>query len=364
MDHFVRHVREAVRAESVYRVPTHDDISVKLNQNECPYDIPVPVKHLLVQHIAESHWNRYPSEFADALRDRLAASVGLTKDSVILGNGSNELAQFLGHSLIEAGKPVVVLDPMFSLFQKIVRLSNGVPVIVGCEPDFTTDPNRILEAARASDAGLVIVASPNNPTGKAIAIHELAGIAAGIEGLLLIDEAYHEFVEGPDAASLLGDHPNVIVMRTFSKTLGLAGLRLGYLMAHPQIVTELMKARLPFMINRLTDIVATYLIDHPEIARERVRALRDEREKLLESLRRLPGVDVVPSSTNFLIFQTRLEAKALETALADRGVLIRDVSGYKSLPRFVRVNVGLPAENKAFLSALNDVLFRVGEEAT
>lgn len=358
----MRFVREAVRAESVYRVPAHEDISVKLNQNECPFDIPVPVKHLLLQRFAAAKWNRYPSEFSDDLRSRLAESLEVESDSIIVGNGSNELAQYLGNSLIRPGRRVVVLDPMFALFEKVVRLCEGTPVRVPCEADYSTDPRRIIEAVETSDADLAIVASPNNPTGKAIDVSDLAEVADHIDGLLIVDEAYHEFVSGPTALSLLSSHPNVIVMRTFSKTVGLAGLRLGYLVAAPAIAAELLKARLPFMINRLTEIVAEYLITHPEIVRERVRVLTEGRDGLFEALRKMPNVEVVPSTANFVIFRTPLEAGDLEERLARRGVLVRDVSGYKRLPRFVRVNAGLPDENKAFLSALNDVLFAAGGE--
>lgn len=360
---FVRHVRQAVRAESVYHVPAHEDISVKLNQNECPFDVPVPVKHLLLQRFASAPWNRYPTEFSDELRSLLAESLGVSHDSLILGNGSNELAQFLGCSLIRPGGSVAVLDPMFSLFEKVVRLCDGIPVKVPCEADYSTDTIRFEETIRTSGANLAIVASPNNPTGKAIDVAALGAMADRMDGLLLIDEAYHEFMPGPSALSLLPSHPNVIVMRTFSKTVGLAGLRLGYLVADPAIVSELLKARLPFMINRLTAIAASYLIAHPEIVHERVQVLTTERDALLTGLRQIPNVDVVPSSTNFLIFRTSLKAGDLQQALARRGVLVRDVSGYERLPRFVRVNAGLPDENKAFLSALNDVLFAAGGEA-
>jgi histidinol-phosphate aminotransferase len=358
----VRLIRKEVRDASVYHVPGRENISVKLNQNECPFDVPVPVKHLLLERFADAKWNRYPSEFSSDLRSRLGETIGVGPGGIILGNGSNELAQFLGHALIRPDRAVVLPDPMFSLFEKVVRLCGGVPVSVPCEPDYTTDPERVITAARSSNADLVILATPNNPTGKAFTSEQLNAIAGAIDGILLIDEAYHEFVSGPTALSVLARHPNVIVMRTFSKTVGLAGLRLGYLATAQVIADELLKARLPFMINRLTELVASYLIAHPEIVAERVKVLTSERNMLYESLSSMPFVEVVASETNFLIFRTPLEATELELALADRGVLVRDVSGYKRLPRFVRVNAGLPDENKAFLSALNDVLFSARKE--
>ncbi len=359
---FARLVREEVRDASVYLVPAHDDITVKLNQNECPFDVPVPVKHLLLEQFRKAPWNRYPSEFSDDLRLALGNSIGVSADSIILGNGSNELAQFLGHALIRPGARVVLLDPMFSLFEKIVHLCGGRAVSVGCEEDLTTDPDAILKAAQESDADLVIIASPNNPTGKSVPVERLADVAGSIDGLLLVDEAYHEFLQGPTALTLLDEHPNVLVMRTFSKTIGLAGLRLGYLVANPTLTGELLKARLPFMIDRLTEIVAKYLIQHPEIVRERVKVLTEERERLYAGLNQMPGVEVVGSETNFVIFRTDRPAGEIQSALSERGVLVRNVSGYEKLPRYVRVNAGLPDENKAFLSALNAVLFSPGDQ--
>lgn len=357
IQHLTALVRPSVAASQVYRVPSYPEISVKLNQNECPFDLPLELKRELVARFVEEPWNRYPDEFGHDLRETVAWRVGWTADGVLLGNGSNELAQFLGFTLIEQGTPVVLLDPMFALFSKIVRLNGGVEHPVQCGDKFLTDPSKIIETAVRVGARLTIVATPNNPTARAIPIDELGHVAGEIPGLLLIDEAYHEFVDGPPATSLLESHPNVLVLRTLSKTVGIAGLRLGYLLGHPSLITEILKARLPFMINRLTSIVADYLLRHPEVVDERVRVLKAEREVLYAALSDMEGVNAIPSDTNFVIFSTPQPAVDVETSLAKRGVLVRDVSGYRGMDRFVRVNAGLPAENKAFLFALNDVLF-------
>ncbi len=350
-------VRPSVAASQPYRVPAYPGISVKVNQNESPFDLPEELKRTLVERFLEQPWNRYPDEFGDDLRETVARRVGWTGNGVLLGNGSNELAQFLGFTLIEPGTPVVLLDPMFALYSKVVGLNNGVEHPVRCERDFSTDPAKIIETAQRVGARLTIVASPNNPTGRAIPVDQLERVAFEIPGLLLIDEAYHEFVDGPPATSLLASHPNVLVLRTLSKAVGIAGLRFGYLLAHPLLITEMLKARLPFMINRLTSIVADYLMTHPDVINERVDVLKTERQGLYDALSGMEGVEAIPSDTNFVIFRTPRPANEIEEGLAERGVLVRDVSGYRALDRFVRVNAGLPTENKAFLSALNDVLF-------
>lgn len=351
-----RFVRRSVVESHTYRVPAYEGITVKLNQNECPFDIPEGHKQIIAERFLSEPWHRYPDEFGSSLRAAIADSVGWDPDGVLLGNGSNELAQYLGFTLIEQGANVALLDPMFSLFAKIVALHEGTAVPVGCASDFSTDPGDVIGAARDANAALTILATPNNPTGRAIAYTDLEQIADASPGLVLVDEAYHEFVDEPPAPNLLHDHPNVLVMRTLSKTVGLAGLRLGYVLADPGLVHELLKARLPFMVNRLTAVAAEYLLENPEIVDERAAILRSERDKLFEELDELDDVDVVPSSTNFLIFKTPLSSGDLERRLADAGVLVRDVSGYPVLAGYVRVNAGRRPENKAFLSALKAVL--------
>jgi histidinol-phosphate aminotransferase len=349
-------VRRSVATSHTYTVPAYQGITVKLNQNECPFDLPEGVKRDLVERLVAEPWNRYPDEFDAHLRSVIAEGVGWDPDGVLLGNGSNELAQFLGFTLIERGAPVALLDPMFSLFQKIVELHEGRPFPIACSPDLTTDPERCVDVASGCKASLTIVATPNNPTGRSIPFEGLRSIAERTSGILLIDEAYHEFVEGPTAVELLDAHRNVVVMRTLSKTVGLAGLRLGYLLADPAFVAEILKARLPFMINRLSSVVAEYMFRNPEIVGERVEILKAGRDQLLDELSAIEGVEAVPSDANFIIFQTGRPAEWITDQLAQRGVLIRNVSGYAVLNGFVRVNVGLPPENKAFLSALKDVL--------
>ena len=349
-------VRPAVAASHVYKVPSYGGITAKLNQNESPFDLPAEIKRKLVERFLEESWNRYPDEFGETLRLAIAERVGWHADGILLGNGSNELAQYLGFALIQPGTPVVLLDPMFSLFAKIVELHEGFPITVRCEDDFTTDADKVISTAREAGAVLTIVATPNNPTGRSIPYDDLVAIAEAIPGILLVDEAYHEFVDGPEATDLLHAHPNVLVMRTLSKTVGLAGLRLGYLLGQPVLITEFLKARLPFMINRLTAVVAEYLIRNPAMVSERAAALKTSRDELAEALAEMDDVQVVPSDTNFVIFRTPLESVVVERGLAARGVLVRNVSSYVGMERFVRVNAGLDAENKAFLSALKDVL--------
>lgn len=349
-------IRPEVRAQHAYRVATQVDDSAKLDQNESPYDLPPKMKRAAVEHFLATDWNRYPQDRPHQLVAKLAEHLDWPAEGLIVGRGSNELTHTVGLALVSKGTRVVLPHPMFALYQSVVQVHGGEVVPVDPEPDFSHSADAVIAAMEGSQAPLTIVCSPNNPTGHAFSFDELARMAEATPGFFLIDEAYVEFVEGPDASDLVRRYPNVLVMRTFSKAMGLAGLRLGYLMAHPDLIAEFEKPRLPFLVDRLSEAAGLAMLDHPELVRERVETMRAERSKMVDALADLDGVETVPSSANFFIMRTPLAPAALRKALIDEGVRVRDVSGYPALKDWVRVSVGVPAENRAFVDALKRVL--------
>lgn len=349
-------VRPAVRARTTYRVATEVDDAAKLDQNESPYDVPPRVKQAVLSHFLATDWNRYPPDYPRALIAALAEKLGWPEDGIIVGRGSNELTHTVGLALVSEGTPVVLPHPMFALYESVIRVYGGDVVPVDPRPDFSHDPDDVIAAMEASGAPLTVVCTPNNPTGHAFSHEALERLAEAAPGFLLIDEAYVEFVEGPSAAEVARRRPNVLVMRTFSKAMGLAGLRLGYLLGHPDVVAELEKPHLPFLTDRLSETAALALLECDDVVDERVRALTAEREKMLAALAHRGDVETVPSAANFFIIRTPLAPAALLPALLGEGIRIRDVSGYPALRGWARVSVGLPAENRAFLDALNRVL--------
>lgn len=356
VDHLLDLIRPEVRAQHAYRVVTQVDQAAKLDQNESPYDLPPKMKRAAVEHFLAQDWNRYPQDRPHELVAALAEHVGWTPEGIIVGRGSNELTHTIALALVSSGTPVVLPHPMFALYENVVRVHGGEVVPVDPNPDFSHSADAVIAAMGASQAPLTVVCSPNNPTGFAFPFEDLERMAAAAPGFLLIDEAYVEFIEGPTAAELVRRYPHVIVMRTFSKAMGLAGLRLGYLMAHPEVVTELEKPRLPFLVDRLSEAVGLTMLEHQDLVRERVAVMTTERAKMRAALAEMDGVETVPSSANFFIMRTPLAPAALQAALLRAGARIRNVSGYPALAGWVRVSVGLPAENRAFLDALNQVL--------
>jgi len=354
--HLLDLVRPEVRAQHAYRVATQVDDAAKLDQNESPYDLPPKMKRAAVEHFLATDWNRYPQDRPHRLVAKLAEHLDWPAEGLIVGRGSNELTHTVALALVSAGTRVVLPHPMFALYQSVVNVHGGEVVSVDPEADFSHTADAVIAAMERSQAPLAIVCTPNNPTGHAFSFEELERMAAAAPGFFLIDEAYVEFIEGPDAGALVRRYPNVLVMRTFSKAMGLAGLRLGYLMAHPDLIAEFEKPRLPFLVDRLSEAVGLAMLDHQDLVHERVETMRAERAKMRDALADMDAVETVPSSANFFIMRTPLAPAALRKALLAEGVRIRDVSGYPALKDWVRVSVGLPAENRAFVDALKRVL--------
>ena len=355
-------VRPEIRAERAYRVPTTLAADAKVDQNESPYDLPDAIKRAALDAFAATPWNRYPDDRPHRLVAAIEKREGLPAGSVIVGRGSNELAQTLGLCFLDAGTPAVLPSPMFALYASVARMHGAEVIDVPPGDDLRHDADAILDAARQSGAPLTIVTTPNNPTGQTIPHADLDRLAAGVPGVLVIDEAYHEFLDGPTATDLLKAHANVLVMRTFSKAFGLAGVRLGVLMGRPEMIAEVEKSRLPFLVGRLGEEVGLAILDRADLVAERVAELRSERASLEAWFAGLDGVEVLPGAANFFLVRTPLAVGDLRQRMADLGVMIRDVSGYAALaprdgrPGWARVSVGSPEENAAVRAAFQRVL--------
>ena len=360
LDDVLQHIRPAVRDRSEYIVDMPEGIDVKLNQNESPFDLPAGLKQELLDAHAQVEMNRYPSEQPEALRHALAEYDGVDPDQILVGNGSNEITYTFGLAFLDPGDPVVLPRPMFSLYEKVMRLQEADLTIVPPQDDFGFDADALATAAAETDAVLTILTTPNNPTGLAMTLDELEQVVTASSGFVVIDEAYVEFNPEGTAIDLLEQHPNVLILRTLSKGFGLAGARLGYLLAHPAVVTELMKARLPFMVDRFAEQTALAVLRRPNLIEDRVSRIEASITTLTEALQAMEGVEVVPSQANFVIFTTPLPADTLQDRLADRGVLVRNMGGYPELEGYLRVSAGTEEENNAFLDALDVSLEEAG----
>ena len=294
----LKRIRPEIRSVDGYHL-THYDCPVKLNQNESPFDIPDDLKDEILEDVRKRPWFRYPQPMEMDLVEALADFAGWRPDALIVCNGSNTLVQLVLAVSTRPGAPVVIPSPGFSLYGLYAGFFGGRVVPVDLRADYTFDVPGIREAARRESANMIILGSPNNPTGCVVSNADLEALLGETDALVMVDEAYAEFSD-ETARDLIGEFPNLIVLKTFSKALGAAGIRIGYLMAHPEIAREVLKAKVPFDINVFSHSAALHILKHDGLIRERVGAIREERERVFAALRNIDGVRPYPSQRNFL----------------------------------------------------------------
>jgi histidinol-phosphate aminotransferase len=351
----LRHVKPAVRAVRAYTLAARP-AAVKINQNENPYDVPEGLKRRVLDQALARPWSRYPEFDPKELVAALARAAGWRADGVLAGNGSNELIEAVLLVTVGPGTRVVIPEPTFTLYALLAGILGADVERVALGPDLEYDVAALVEARRRSGAAVSVVCSPNNPTGGVLSPDDVRRLVAEGDGLVVVDEAYHEF-SGQSVVPLLADHPNLVVLRTFSKAMALAGLRVGYLLAAPELVREIDKARLPYNLNFFSQMAALAALDYGPALGRAVERLVASREALLRALRSMPGVRAYPSRANFVLVEVLDgDPKAVFEALYRQGVLVRDVTSYPRLSRCLRVSVGSEEENAAFLDALAGAL--------
>jgi histidinol-phosphate aminotransferase len=376
----LRHVKPAVRSLAPYTLAVRE-APVKINQNENPWDLPEAVKWRVLEKALARPWSRYPDFDPKELLEALARFSGWHADGILAGNGSNEAIEALLLVTVGPGTKVVIPEPTFTLYALLTTILGGEPVRVPMllEPEaedatggrppavasgFRYDVEALLEARRSSCASVTIVCSPNNPTGTSLAREDVARLCEDRDSLVVIDEAYHEFSERT-VLPLLERHPNLVVLRTFSKAMALAGLRVGYLLASADLVREIGKARLPYNVNFFSQTAALAALEEKKALATSVRRLVAERERILARLADLPGVRAFSSDANFFLLEClSADPKAVFASMLRRGVLVRDVTSYPMLGRCLRVSVGTEEENDAFLHALGTALTESATDVT
>lgn len=347
-------IKPAVRALRAYTLsPYH--ASVKINQNENPWDAPAEIKEEVLRRFAARQWSRYPDFVPASLNERLAKFAGWTADGVIAGNGSNELIQALLMVTVAPGKRVLISEPTFALYRQVATVLGGEVESVLLTPQLTFDVEALVKAIEEKRPDVTILCSPNNPTGCVIAAADLRRLLTASRGLVVIDEAYHEFA-GQSVVPLLAEYENLIVLRTFSKAMAFAALRIGYLLGAPELVVEIRKAVLPYNLNAFSQIAAEVAIEkYPSLLGPTVKAIIAERERLFAAISQVRGLTPVLSRGNFMVVRADTNPKQIFEELLKRDILVRDVSGYRMLAEYFRFNVGTPEENDRLLRALNEI---------
>jgi histidinol-phosphate aminotransferase len=391
-------VRSIVAAMTAYTLELRDS-EVKLNQNESPYDLPADLKDEVLERVRQRGWNLYPDFESIGLRTALARAYGLAPENILVGNGSNELLAAAIGAYVGPGTPVIFPRPTFTLYEKLVTVAGGIPVPIEFEPDSGVLPlDDMLRAIAAVESPVVILCSPNNPTGGVLpegGLQQLLDTGASV----LFDRAYGEFAEdvtiateraralipplppgegGSARSAEPGEghataqdrrarrpagaggtpalHDRLVTFSTFSKAWGLAGLRIGWLASTEEIAREIRKVKLPYSLNMISESIAITALEHREVRDSNVARTIEERERVMRELRSVPQIKPFPSWANFIAFRTFRYSKEVFDELCARGILVRNVSSYPRMKNCLRVSIGTPEENNRFLAALREIV--------
>jgi histidinol-phosphate aminotransferase len=331
------------------------DVAVRLNTNEAPEPPPEGFTRAVADEVAKVQWHRYPDRSYRALREAIGALHGVDPACVFAANGSNEVLQTLCLAYGGPGRSAAVFEPTYALHSHIARIT-GTGVVVGERTDGLAldldEVRRILAEARPE---ITFLCSPNNPSGMLEPEAVVRAVLELVPGLLVVDEAYGQFAPW-SALELVGDDVPLVVTRTYSKTWSMAAARLGYLVGPRDLVAQLDDVVLPYHLDAVKQAAGVIALRFEPEMRARVASLVEERGRLVAQLTDLP-VDVFPSDANFVLFRPRnADGAAVWQGLLDRSVLVRDCSSWPRLEGCLRVTIGTPDEDDAFLAALEEVL--------
>lgn len=328
-------VRPNIRSLRAYQA---EDIrcTVKLDANESPYGY---------RMLPSVRTNRYPDPTASALRRILARRHRVSPDNILLGNGSDELISCL---ITTFGGPVAYPVPTFSMYGIISEAQGETHLAVPLDRGFDLDMAALMMVVKKQKPKIVFLSSPNNPTGNSFSSEKMMKIIREARGVVVVDEAYQPYSGRKSFMPLLRGNRHLVVLRTLSK-VGLAGMRVGYMIAHPDVIHEVNKVRLPFNVNVMSQKIACEAMRNGRKMRESVQAIIAERKRVFSTMKEIPGILPYPSDANFILFRVN-EPDAVHRGLLRKGILIRNMKGV--VDGCLRVTIGTPRENTAFLRAL------------
>jgi histidinol-phosphate aminotransferase len=329
--------------------------SIKLASNENPIGPSPKAVRAIARALENLH--RYPDANGYLLRNRLAEKLNVPVNSIVLGNGSNELIELIVRTFLEAGDEVIMPEPSFLMYEIMVEAGGGLPIKVGLKDEVLDLAG--MNSRVSSKTRMVFVNNPNNPTGTTVSREDFETFLREVPSdvIVVVDEAYIEFVRGracPVGLEYLAAETAVVTLRTFSKAYGLAGLRIGYGVMKPEMADLVNRVRQPFNANTLGQVGALAALDDDAFFGETLRTVHKGLDFLYQEVEKL-GLRYVPTETNFFLIDVQQDARNVFERLLRRGVIVRAMAAY-GYPECIRINVGLPEENLRFIEALKEVL--------
>lgn len=348
----IKLVRNNLIRLRVYETP-EIPCEIKLDAQENPYPLRANIRNKISKTLKPVLLNRYPDPEAKELKKIIADQIGVKVKNIMLGNGSDELIQTIITTFGGYRRKVLFPVPTFSMYGIITMALGQIPIEVPLQSDFDLDINAIISAIKKERPKVIFLSYPNNPTGNCFSEEKIITIIKKSNSAVVLDEAYFDF-SGKTFLPLIRKYENLIILRTLSK-IGLAALRIGILIARPEIVKEINKVRLPYNVNSLSQAAAKVVLENSDVINKQISAIIKERERLYRKLLRIKGIRPFPTEANFILFRTDKNADRVYQELIKRGILIRNMNQKGLMLNCLRVTLGTPYENRRFLEALKAV---------
>ncbi len=340
-----------------YRAPQLE-LPIRLNTNESPYPPPSSFITELQQRVSQTSLHLYPSRDFPEVRDALAVYLNTLSDRLWMANGSNEILLQLLLAFGGPDRKVMTFEPTYAMHTHLTRVTGTRHLRARRNPDYTMHPEASLDAIRTLSPDIVFLCSPNNPTGNANTEEEIGQICSAARGLVILDEAYAEFAPRRHGG-LIEEFENLVVTRSFSKAWRLAGARLGYMIASPWVIEEVMKVRLPYHLSALSQAAALTALNHSAEMLSTVSTIMHERDRLYRELSTTRGIVAFPSDANFILFRCEARPAAeIWEGLVEAGILVRDFSDVAGCEECLRVSVGTPEHDEKFLETLSQLIHK------
>jgi len=346
-------IREKIKSLVPYKV-NKKEYKWRLNANESPFNLFDVWQEEILEEVKREGLNLYPDPTADELRELLADYTGQPSDNIICGNGSDELIKMIVEVFIDTGDKVVVHTPTFSEYMLATDVAGGDVIEIPSDKNFNVDIDKIIEAANSSDAKVVFLCMPNNPTGNAFTRDEILRVLNETKAVVVSDEAYYEFC-GETLSDIAVKEDRLIVLRTLSKAFGIAGLRVGYGIGTEFMMDLLGRVKMPFNLNSFSQAVARVALKNKEQIQVIIDELISERERMYLALKELPSLEIIPSKANFLLYRSS-KYDALINGFENGKIGIRAFGNKKPLENCFRINIGVKEANDEIIKIFEDVL--------
>ncbi|HZK34749.1 MAG TPA: histidinol-phosphate transaminase [Bacillota bacterium] len=328
---------------------------LKLNANESAFPLPLEIRAELTKELLDGiEYQYYPDTNADGLRGAIASRLKVERENILIGNGSDELLQIISTAFAGEGDKVLCPSPGFGMVSYYTKLAGATPVNYDLDDRFQYSIAGIQQAIAAHRPKILHICTPNNPAGCIMPIADIVALAQGFDGVVVVDEAYYEFW-GESMVPMIDKCPNVVVLRTFSKAFGIAGLRVGYLISNKSLTGEIYKIKSPYNVNTFSQRVAELLLKHIGVYEDRVYKTKRAREELFKALAGLKGVNPYPSQANFILVKVA-NSQAVYKGLLNKGILVRDFIGHPVLHNHLRITVSRIEDNEFILRSMAEAI--------